>query len=124
MLKAVQTIAYETGTGTATRTGFTETPGGGTITSTYHYTKIGRLVFLNITLSCSGGATIGAGPSGTAAFINLPFTSPQYAIGEYMNTSNLSTTGPVGMISTTMYVCGAGFTASSDPYSFSVVFNV
>ena len=95
---------YEEGTGTATRSGFTEVVGAGSITSTYYYTRVGRLVFMNITLVCAGGATIAWGGSGTAAFTGLPFSSPSYAIGNWLNTTDLATTGPTGWILTTMYV--------------------
>lgn len=116
---------YEEGSGTATRSGFTEVPGAGTITSTYYYTRIGRAVFMNITLVCAGGAQISWGPAGTAAFTGLPFSSPRYAIGTWMNTTDLATTGPTGWVSTTMYVAGATVGATTNnSFSFSGMFNV
>lgn len=116
---------YEEGTGTATRSGFTEVIGAGSITSTYYYTRIGRAVFMNITLVCAGGATIAWGGAGTAAFTGLPFSSPRYAIGQWMNNTNLATTGPTGWISTTMYVAGPAATVTTNnSFSFSGTFNV
>jgi hypothetical protein len=116
---------YEEGTGTATRSGFTEVVGAGSITSTYYYTRIGRAVFMNITLVCAGGATIAWGVSGTAAFTGLPFSSPRYAIGQWLNTTNLATTGPTGWISTVMYVAGSAVTVTTNnSFSFSGTFNV
>jgi hypothetical protein len=43
---------------TPTRNAFTEVLGGGTITATGRWTKIGRRVFWNIALTAAGGATI------------------------------------------------------------------
>jgi len=117
---------YQEGSGTAGRDGFTEVPGGGTITSTYHYTKIGRTVFMNIRLTCSGGAQIGAPAAASAAFTNLPFTvaSGQQSTGTWMDTTGYSVFGPTSMVSTNMYVGGPGFALGSNSYSFSAVFNV
>jgi len=117
---------YQEGSGTATRSGFTEVPGGGTITSTYYYTKIGRTVFMNIRLTCSGGAQIAASAAASAAFTDLPFTvaSGQQATGTWMDTTGYSVFGPTSMIATTMYVGGPGFALGSNSYSFSAVFNV
>ena len=116
---------YAEGTGTATRSGFTEVVGGGSITSTYYYTRVGRTVFMNITLVCAGGAAISWGGSGTAAFTGLPFTAATYAVGQWLNTTNLSTTGPTAWISTAMYVAGAAATITTDnSFSFSGTFNV
>lgn len=116
---------YAEGTGTATRSGFTEVLGGGTITSTYYYTRVGRTVFMNITLVCAGGASISWAGSGTAVFTGLPFTAATYAVGQWLNTTNLSTTGPTAWISTAMYVAGAAATITTDnSFSFSGTFNV
>lgn len=116
---------YEEGTGTATRSGFTEVVGSGSITSTYYYTRIGRAVFMNITLVCAGGATIAWGGAGTAVFTGLPFSSAKYAIGQWLNTTNLATTGPTGFISTAMFVAGAAAAVTTDnSFSFSGTFNV
>jgi len=117
---------YQEGSGTATRAGFTEVPGGGTITSTYYYTKIGRTVFMNIRLICAGGAQIGASAAASAAFTDLPFTvaSGQQATGTWMDTTGYSVFGPTSMVASTMYIGGPGFALGSNSYSFSVVFNV
>jgi hypothetical protein len=115
---------YEEGSGTATRSGFTEVPGSGSITSTYTYTKIGRQVFMNIRLTVAGGAQIGASAAASAAFINLPFTAGVQATGTWMDTTGYSVFGPTSMVSTTMYVGGPGFALGSNSYSFSCTFNV
>ena len=116
---------YAEGTGTATRSGFTEVVGGGSITSTYYYTRVGRTVFMNITLVCAGGASISWAGSGTAVFTGLPFTAATYAVGQWLNTTNLSTTGPTAWISTAMYVAGPAATITTDnSFSFSGTFNV
>jgi hypothetical protein len=128
MLKAVSRLLtdYQEGSGTATRVGFTEVPGSGTITSTYYYTKINRMVFMNIRLTCADGAQIGASAAASAAFTNLPFAvaSGQQSIGTWMDTVGYSVFGPTSMISSTMYVGGPGFALGSNSYSFSAVFNV
>jgi hypothetical protein len=62
-----------TTTGTATRTGFTEVPGTGSITSTFRYTQIGNQCFYTVLIVCAGGATI-ASSSGTSIITCLPAT--------------------------------------------------
>jgi hypothetical protein len=45
-------------TGTAARTSFTEVLGGGSITSTYRFTNVGRRCKFTVSIVCAGGATI------------------------------------------------------------------
>ena len=115
---------YEEGTGTPTRNGFTEVIGAGSITSTYYYTRIGRVVYINITLICTGGATVAAGAGGAAYFTALPFASARYAVGNWLDTTGLVLTGPVGVTSTAMFVGGAGFAATSNAHSFTATYNI
>jgi hypothetical protein len=115
---------YEEGSGTPTRNGFTEVLGAGSITATYYYTRIGRVVNINITLICAGGATIAAAAGGAAYFTALPFASARYAIGNWLDTTGLVLTGAVGVISTAMFVGGAGFAATSNAHSFTATYNV
>jgi hypothetical protein len=115
---------YEEGTGTPTRNGFTEVIGAGSITATYYYTRIGRVVYINITLICTGGATVAAGAGGAAYFTALPFASARYAVGNWLDTTGLVLTGPVGVTSTAMFVGGAGFAATSNAHSFTATYNI
>jgi hypothetical protein len=113
---------YEEGTFTAARTGFTEVLGGGTITSTGTYTKAGRLVTVNITLECTGGATI-AGSSGGVSYFNLPFTSAYDAAGVWANRTLVNANGGVLVNLVQMYMTTA-WGASSNTRVFSATYSV
>lgn len=113
---------YEEGTFTAARTGFTEVLGGGTITSTGTYTKIGRLVTVNITLECTGGATI-AGSSGGVSYFDLPFTSAYDAAGVWANRTLINANGGVLVNLVQMYMTTA-WGASSNTRVFSATYSV
>jgi len=115
---------YEEGSGTATRSGFTEVPGAGTITSTYTYTKVGRQVFINIRLTVAGGAQIGASAAATAAFTDLPFAAGVQATGTWMDTTGYAVFGPTSVVSTVMFVGGPGFALGTNSYSFSCTYAV
>jgi hypothetical protein len=113
---------YEEGTFTAARTGFTEVLAGGTITSTGTYTKVGRLVTVNITLECTGAATI-AGASGAVSYFDLPFTSGYDAAGVWANRTLVNANGGVLVNSVQMYLT-TGFTASGNTRIFSATYSV
>jgi hypothetical protein len=68
---------YDENTWTPTLSGFTFV---GTNTSTYAYTKIGRLVVINILVSGVTSVSIASG-----ATITLPFTQTSYASGAFVN---------------------------------------
>jgi hypothetical protein len=115
---------YEEGSGTATRSGFTEVLGAGSITSTYTYTKIGRQVFINIRLVTAGGAQIGAAAAASAAFTGLPYAAAVQATGTWIDTVGYAVFGPTSVTSTAMFVGGPGFALGSNSYSFSCTYTV
>jgi len=113
---------YEEGTFTAARTAFTEVLAGGTITSTGTYTKVGRLVTVNITLACTGAATI-AGSAGGVSYFDLPFTSGYDAAGVWANRTLINANGGVLVNLIQMYLT-TGFTASGNTRIFSATYSV
>ena len=96
---------YEEGTWTPARVNFTEVLGGGTITSTGRYTKVGNLVQIHCDIVCAGGATI-AGVRAVSYFTGQPFTSSVGGAGAYSifnegSGGALINTGNIFVVSTT-----------------------
>ena len=113
---------YEEGTFTAVRSGFVEVPGAGAITSTGTYTKIGRSVTVQITLTCTGGATI-AGNGGAGSDFSLPFTSALNYPGTYTDNTLFNTSGAVVVSGANMFLV-TGFVASGNGRVFSATYTV
>lgn len=114
-----KTLSYEEGTWTPTRNGFTEVIGGGSITNTGKYVKIGNVVTATCLLQPAGGATI-AGVAGNGSFISgLPYaaTAP-YGGGTYGN-ANATPGGTVLTTGTNIFVTTA-FPATTAGVSFVV----
>ena len=86
---------YEEGTWTPTLFGFVQVVGAGSITTTGTYTKIGRLVELNCSIVCAGGATI-AGVAAVGSYINgLPFTPAISSGGTWENATSFAAFGGI-----------------------------
>ena len=104
---------YEEGTWTITRGGFTEVLGGGSITNTGTYTRIGRLVKVTVTFVCAGGATLAAA-GGATAYVNLPSTPANFESGTWANNTTYATSGEViASVNGNMYVVTAWAAASA-----------
>lgn len=116
---------YEEGTFTAGRTGFVETLSGGTITSNGTYTRIGRLVFINIALVPAGGATITATSGIGSYFTGIPFTPSVSTSGTWVNASSVAETGGVWMnTDKNMYLATGWITGANHTRVFSATFAV
>lgn len=113
---------YEEGTFPATRSGFVEVLGGGTITSTGTYTKIGRVVNVDIALTCTGAATI-QGVSGAVSYFDLPFTSSYDSVGVWANRTLINSNGGVLVNLSQMYLT-TGWVASGNARVFSATYTV
>jgi hypothetical protein len=111
---------YEEGTFTATRSGFTEVLGGGTITSTGVYTKVGRTVTVQITLTCTGAATI-EGVGGAGSYFNLPFSVTNNTPGTWTNNTLYNTTGAVVASDSNLFIV-TGFAASGNNRVFTATY--
>lgn len=104
---------YEEGTWTVTRTGFVEVLGTGSITNTGRYTRVGRVVTVNITMVCAGGATLAAGTGGVAS-VNLPSTAGIVSSGIWVNYSTLATSGNVFVqVNGNLYIVTSWIAASA-----------
>jgi len=113
---------YEEGTWTPVRNGFTENIGGGSITNTGAYTKIGRTVFVTARIACAGGATLAAS-SGAGSFLSgCPFSTSTNVPGSYVNSSTIADFGGILMAGTLMYVTNS-WSADSHVWVFSATFN-
>jgi hypothetical protein len=113
---------YEEGAYTATRTGFVEVLGSGTITSTGKYTRIGRQVTVNITLTCTGTATI-AGNGGAVAYFNVPFTASDNFSGTWIDNTLFNTNGAVVIAGSNMFIVTA-WVASGNSRVFTATYFV
>lgn len=113
---------YEEGTWTPVRNNFVDVLGGGSITSTGNYTKVGNLVLLHASVVCDGGATTSA--TATSSYLSgLPFNSSLGAGGQYVNT----TAGGIGgmfMNTGNLFVVMTSITATSATFMFDCVYTV
>jgi len=110
---------YIEGTWTPVRHSFTEVMGGGTITNTGHYTKIGRLVVMTATIVCAGGATIAA-VSASSYLSGMPFIPIVYGSGTWANRDSCATGGIVLWDSIFIYTITA-WAAASEKWTITVM---
>lgn len=113
---------YEEGTWTPVRNNFVDVLGGGSITSTGNYTKVGNLVLLHASVVCDGGATTAATAT-SSYFSGLPFNSSLGAGGQYVNT----TAGGIGgmfMNTGNLFVVMTSITATTATFMFDCVYTV
>jgi hypothetical protein len=114
---------YEEGTWTPTRNGFTEVMGGGSITNTGTYTKIGRLVYAHAKIVCAGGATLAA-VAGVGSFLSgLPFSSADPGGGVWNNTTTALTFGGVYVSGTNMFITTA-WVAASNTWTLDATYSI
>ena len=115
---------YEEGTWTPTRHDFTEVIGGGSITNTGYYTKIGRMVHVVCILACAGGATLAATVA-LSYITGLPFTSLANTSGSWANASTVAAGGSVlaSAGSDVIYICTA-WSAASNTWTLDVIYFV
>jgi hypothetical protein len=115
---------YEEGTFTATRNGFVEVLGGGSITSLGTYTRIGRQVFVNIKILPTGGATTAATPGIGSYLGGLPYTPSESSSGVWVNIGSVAASGSVWVnVDNNMYLT-EGWGASAAPFVFSATYTV
>lgn len=115
---------YGEGTWTPTRNGFTEVLGGGTITSTGRYTRIGNVVNIQAQIVCAGGATISA-TSGIGSYLSgLPFTPSKLGSGTWVNGSSVAADGGFLVHTNTNLYITTGWAASSSTWYFSATYFV
>lgn len=115
---------YEEGTWTPTRNGFTEVLGGGTITSTGTYTRVGRMVFVTVNISPAGGATIAA-TSGIGSYISgLPYTPSVASTGVWVNAGSVTASGSVWVNTDSNMYLTEGWGTSSALFVFSATYTV
>lgn len=112
---------YEEGTFTPGKSGFTET-GGGTITLTGFYTKIGRLVTVQIVMVPSGGASV-EGVAGTSTFSGLPFAAARPGPATWINQTTEAQSGNAVARNSVM-VMTSNWTSSGDTRSFQATYEV
>ena len=115
---------YEEGTFTATRNGFVEILGGGSITSLGTYTRIGRQVFVNIKILPTGGATTAATPGIGSYLGGLPYTPSESSSGVWVNIGSVAASGSVWVnVDNNMYLT-EGWLTSAAPFVFSATYTV
>lgn len=113
---------YEEGTFTATRTGFTEVLGGGTITSTGVYTRVGRVVTIQIILTCTGAATI-AGNGGAGSYFSVPYAAGQNTPATWTNNTLFNASGSMVASGANLFVV-TGWVASGNSRVFTATYSV
>lgn len=98
---------------TPTRTGYTEVPGGGAITAAARYTRVGRRIFYNASIICTGGATI-ASTANTSFLSGFPvgLTKDVCSIVRYDTTADIGhgSTDTAGNLSTPTWTAAANAT--------------
>lgn len=83
---------YLQGTWTPSFTGLTVVNGTGTVTYAGRYTRIGNLVFWEVTINPSGTATT-ASVAGTTKITNLPFTASSPATCQVVDGAGINSYG-------------------------------
>lgn len=108
--------SYAEGTWTPVRNSFTEVIGGGSITNTGVYRKVGKIVTVTVSIVCAGGATI-AGTAGTSYLSGLPFaiSGPE---GSATYTLEAQTGGGFVLVSSTNLIICTSFV--SNPNGFVI----
>jgi len=102
---------YEEGTWTPTKSGFTES-GGGTVTLTGTYIKIGRQVFLQVKIVCSGGAVLTA-VAVTSYIDGFPLTPSDHSALNVVCSNTASYLG-TGLIYTSKRLYMPAWTGAAD----------
>ena len=114
---------YEEGTFTPTTSGFVEVLGGGTVTYSGTYTKVGRLVKVTIRIITTGAATVAAAGGATAA-LSLPFAPSVTDSGTWANTAAFTTSGAVTVnTNQNMYVVDS-WTAANASWTLQATYAV
>lgn len=113
---------YEEGVWTPNRMNFTEVLGGGSITSSGIYTKIGNVVHLHADIVCAGGATIAA-IAGTSYFSGQPFNSSVGAGGTWVNTTN-GGLGGMWINTGNIFIVKTSWIATSATFMFDCTYTV
>ena len=114
---------YEEGTWTPTRNGFTEVLGGGTITTTGTYTRVGRVVTATAQIIASGGATIAATGGAVSYLSGLPYATSVFCAGSWINSSTIAASGGIFVSSTNLFVV-TGWAAAGNGYTFTATYIV
>lgn len=110
-------------TWTPTRNGFTEVLGGGSITNTGNYIRIGNLVFWTCKLACAGGATLAASVGVGSYISGLPVSAAEEAPGNWDNISTAATSGGLYVSGTSAFITTA-WSAASNTWMLSGVYMV
>jgi hypothetical protein len=84
---------YEEGTWTPVLNAFTIVLGGGTVTTSGTYTKVGRLVKLNCQIIAAGGATVAASAGQVSYITGAPFAPANTAGGVWVNGTTYADNG-------------------------------
>lgn len=114
----------ETGTWTPTLNNFTIVLGGGTVTVTGFYVKVGNLVHLTCVITAAGGASVLA-TGGTSYVSGQPFTPAQFTIGHWMNKTTEATFGFTAKRTTDAWVVVDGWAAlTNDVWVLTVTHEV
>jgi hypothetical protein len=113
---------YEEGTWTPVRNGFVEVLGGGSITNSGRYTKVGNTVTVQAQIVCAGGATIAA-TSGIGSYLSgLPFVPTALGAGAWVNGSSVADDGGFLVHTNTDLYITTGWVASSSTWYFSATY--
>jgi len=111
---------------TPVRVGFTEVPGGGSITNTGVYSISGCQVHATCKIVAAGGATIAAIAGGNSAITGLPYTASDIGTGQWVNATTYATSGAVVVTATTppvIYIATA-WSAASGTWMISVKYRI
>lgn len=104
--------SYSTGTWTPTFTSLTVVLGGGSVTYTGRYTKIGRMVFFQVRVIPSGGATT-ASTAGTT-YCDMGLAAAQNGCNRCMNEVTRVSNGNQIVDASTDRIYAPGWTATTD----------
>lgn len=114
---------YDEGTWTPVRNGFTEVIGGGSITTSGTYTRVGRLVTVVATITAIDGATI-AGSSGIGSWLSgLPFSCATPTSATWVNSASVADSGGVLVNATELYLTN-GWAATGGAFRFNATYFV
>ena len=114
---------YEEGNWTPVLNSFTQS-GGGTVTTSGIYTKIGRQVTVNCDITCSGGASLSA-TALTSTVTGLPFlaTSAAGFSSSWQNTATITSYGN-GLVYTSTVYSPAWSSSANQGISFTATYFV
>jgi len=116
---------YEEGTWTPVLNAFTIVLGGGTVTTSGTYTKVGRLVKLNCQIIAAGGATVAA-TSGQVSYISgAPYAPANTAGGVWVNGTTYNSNGNFNIINFNSWMfITTSWVGATNQWSLDVVFEV